>query len=914
MKGRKTLFFIVIFNTLAVISLFICVLYLVFSNAFGIDISRVLRVRYIEPILKKVDISPYFFSLKSSKLPTYEIVISPKKYNKLMAAREEKLKNPDFRFPYKKAKFIHEDKEYDVKVKLRGLLSNHWMEAKKSWRVKFPKDNLFKGIRSLNLIVPADKDYLKEHLAYYTAKKYGLSVPYSNFAGLRINGKYQGVYFEVEQMGKGYLARNLQPEDTNLYDGEDNYIIRNVFKDIGFWKKFRSERISKTDNYSDLYKLLEVLEASDEAFNKNIAHLVNIDKLLRWNANAMLYFDYHQNNYHNIRLLFSHISGKFEPLIWDCSHPQYNPNVDRLYNDLVTRILKNPEFLHRRNMILWDYLKDDINLRDDLSFFDKLRYKTRYAFLGDTKKDISNLRFLYVMRSIRRDITTYYDTLKDKFQDSYLHGTVHYNTGDPSVLACLELISGGFSASELNKIIIEVEGVANLCRIYYDKNNNSLFDESDLFIAESSKHNDKDIEFKDVNLVLYPDRRVEDKTLKPVPEKHTIFVINDNREPRSVKNIILECSNAVTRQNIIPNIRMVDDENFKSFDYLTLSPVEFAERFSLFEATRDKYKFVLKSGEHIIDETVIVPENVEINIEPGAVILFNSNSSFISYGRIIAKGTKENPIIIKAKDSVRKTMAVVGKGADGSIFSNVVIKDGSETFINGICFTGALAVHDSEVIISDCVFEDNHGDDALNIKKATARIENCIFRNNDFDAIDLDFAEDGIIERCQFINNGNDAIDTSSSKIVIKNNIINNCSDKGISCGEGTIVTIFNNSISGCDIGIAIKDRSFAVLINNSILNNSKGISLYNKKQIWQKGGVVTVYNTVLKNTHDIELLGDSDIKIYYSFVSDITYTNKGNSVWVYNDADTHGYLGDAGIVTEYFPEIEREKIPIGAF
>ncbi len=209
MKTRSLTYFLGVLNIVVTTVLIVFAANLLFSGALGDEASRVLRVKYLEPILRKVDVSYIFFVLVQSDMPIYEVYIDPKDYENILALREKKLKDRDFDFPYFKARFLNNGITYNVKIKLRGLLPNHWMGEKKSWKIKFKKENYFNGQRVLNLVIPSDRDYVKEHLAYFTARKLGVLTPDSKFVILKINGQNQGVYFQVEQFGKEFLAHHL---------------------------------------------------------------------------------------------------------------------------------------------------------------------------------------------------------------------------------------------------------------------------------------------------------------------------------------------------------------------------------------------------------------------------------------------------------------------------------------------------------------------------------------------------------------------------------------------------------------------------------------------------------------------------------------------------------------------------------
>lgn len=103
------------------------------------------------------------------------------------------------------------------------------------------------------------------------------------------------------------------------------------------------------------------------------------------------------------------------------------------------------------------------------------------------------------------------------------------------------------------------------------------------------------------------------------------------------------------------------------------------------------------------------------------------------------------------------------------------------------------------------------------------------FEGTQSDAFDGDFVT-GMLERCTFLNSGNDGIDISGSTLVIKDIIIKNPSDKGISAGENSTIIGNNIEVIGGEIGVVSKDLSTIHLTGLSITGTRLGLSAFQKK------------------------------------------------------------------------------------
>lgn len=369
---------------------------------------------------------PYYF--QSTDLPKYYLEIDPQDLEKLNANLPPAFSGEILTKQYKKtvpAKLIYQNKEYSVNVRYRGDMSEHWSYPKKSWLIRFKRSDLLGNKRRIHLIIPQDRGFLLEHFDNYRAKKLDLLTPESQFVVLYVNGKANGVYFEIEGWDEEFLEKNQRSPDANFYGTED-YEIRHwvsasdeneigFFVDLAAWKKYTQDKVSNYDNFAELDLLIKFLtESSDEEFYQKIPLLIDMDSFYRWEIHSALATSNHQN-LGNLRLYFNNQKGKFEFVPWDVS--QAEPvALDKTYNLLTKRILSNPDFFEKRNRILWQYVKDDRNLEDDLRFYDLVYQQTRVAFYKDRLKLESNYRFDRKIEEIRQDIIKSYRFLQEELK------------------------------------------------------------------------------------------------------------------------------------------------------------------------------------------------------------------------------------------------------------------------------------------------------------------------------------------------------------------------------------------------------------------------------------------------------------------------------------------------------------------
>ncbi|MEK7643500.1 MAG: CotH kinase family protein [Patescibacteria group bacterium] len=260
----------------------------------------------------------------------------------------------------------------------------------------------------------------------------------------------------------------------------------------------------------------------------------------------------------------------------------------------------------------------------------------------------------------------------------------------------------------------------------------------------------------------------------------------------------------------------------------------------------DEHTIAIGPGTLTLSKTTVLPDGFTLLIKPGTNLLLGKGVSLVGWKNVIAKGTQQSPIVIKgaSKDSWG-SLLIVGHRTETSEIEFAHISGGSGFHEYNIVATGMVALHNNNAIIRNSIFEKTFDDDALNIKHGDVIIENNQFAQTFGDAIDLDEAT-GRVTNNRFGHFGfiadkgrgpnGDGIDISFSTVEISHNIVRDCGDKGISVGEKSAPIIKDNVITGCAIGIAVKDLSHATIEHAFLVGNQTGLLVTQKKAIYGGG------------------------------------------------------------------------------
>ncbi|MFH0912805.1 MAG: right-handed parallel beta-helix repeat-containing protein [Candidatus Omnitrophota bacterium] len=290
----------------------------------------------------------------------------------------------------------------------------------------------------------------------------------------------------------------------------------------------------------------------------------------------------------------------------------------------------------------------------------------------------------------------------------------------------------------------------------------------------------------------------------------------------------------------------------------------------------DKAETVISAGKHEFPQGIIVKKGEALIVNPGAHLKMGKNTRIIVEGKIIAKGTKDRPIIFSGSDGYWRGIKITGTNSPPDInrykelfernefersdfisslrrgniflyceFENLATESRQRDKYNRE--TGVIEVKNSSLIVSHskfnkdilhigCILSDesvalisnNHVSSLMIMKAVFARESVIIVHHNSIAPKRYEYQTwpDGIVSDNgmaiiygnNFDGTGDDAIDCGNSLCFIANNNINRPFDDGIDIDCGAKAYIVGNNISQpYDEGIIISDQSFALLIDNQI-------------------------------------------------------------------------------------------------
>jgi len=250
--------------------------------------------------------------------------------------------------------------------------------------------------------------------------------------------------------------------------------------------------------------------------------------------------------------------------------------------------------------------------------------------------------------------------------------------------------------------------------------------------------------------------------------------------------------------------------------------------------------------------SVTVAAGVTLTIAQGTTVLFRPGTSLLTTsGTISVNGASNNPVYFLPADGETpwEGFAVGGAGSSLTLrFAEVVagkirLSDSAnalleDTIVRDYSYTAAGFEDYIAYALDNCLLTARRSVFSRYYTMAfggqtTLHIEDCLFESSEHDFFKpQDTPGDSYVRRCTFAHSsvaGTDGVDTgANAAFTVDNCLFYDIADKAISI-EASTMTVSNCLLYQVGTGMAIKDDSTAILINNTIANSTYGIAVYLK-------------------------------------------------------------------------------------
>ncbi|NRA11520.1 MAG: CotH kinase family protein, partial [Crocinitomicaceae bacterium] len=736
---------------------------------------------------------------------------------------------------YFAAKLIVDGKYIPVEIRFKGDWTDHLKTDKWSFRIKVSGDNAYKGLRSFSIQNPSTRSFMMEWFGHKLFENEDVLTTRYDFIPVIINGEKKGVYALEEHFDKQLL------ESRNRREGP---IVK--FDESGVWKQHLDElkggqafhiptllaaeinpfKKNRTKKNPILYMGFNVAQSHMDRLRKHDSDVngyLDIDLVARYLALIDVLNAKHGLIWHNQSYYMNPVTSRLEPIAYDCftSLDQTSKDVTMTGTDWRTKnsystteaLLSNPEV----NELYLKYLKEFA----DPSYLEEI--------FKSLKHEISKME-----RLLKHEYPFY------KFDKGFF------------VSNCKQIIAA-IPEFEKKRSTVAKENFKGQVvfkklpqgELYKDVALKAYVIEIDSFSCEIQLNNFHSYGIEIIGYTMKIDKKRMIDFEKPIRMK-------EYKWPSNQSTIILP----VKPYSLVYRANNCNDELF----YGKLSKWSPIERIEVpVSANYEHLPFkevgdslILAAGSYSVSKDVILPKGKLVVFKPGVKLDLINQAAFISYSPVLINGRSGQLIEITSSDKTANGFNVLTNNEKSVLryvkFSNLGALNKAYWKL-----TGAVTFYQAQVSILNCIFENNHCEDGLNLVRCEFELDDSSILNASSDGFDADFCT-GEVMRSYFENTGNDCMDFSGSTILIENCIVKNARDKAVSGGEGSHLTINDCVIDGAYIAIASKDLSSVSVSGIHVLNAEYGFAAYRKKPEYGPASI-SVISVIKMGVNNLYLL-----------------------------------------------------------
>ncbi len=738
--------------------------------------------------------------LETNDLPTLYFDIGFEEYQAMAAQRDEALQRGILQLDdddWMRAQIRFLGDTIPVNIRLKGDWIDHLDENKWSFRVKTRRDATLMGMRSFSVQSPATRFFLNEWLYLEDLRRTDILSPRYSFVNVVVNGADWGIYALEESFAKELLESQGRREGVIVRFDESLYWRRRAM--LGgasdTWK-FSMDPIATTFELSAFAQVDEfnTTEIQDDPVlrSQSVTALGLLRGFQSYQLTPSQVFD-------------AELVGKYlaHSNLWAARHGLTWHNERYYYNPLTTRL----------EPIGYDSLPFapatahfiDLAQYDDLAIME--------AYVEETRR-ISQPEYLVELQTEYADeFERYYAALVQEFSPAQLNPPWSKLAERQAILTSAlhpPQTVYAYQIGDSTTSTVDVD-VGNLLRYAVTLQAVQVGERAVTIQPDWISENDHVLLHREAEPAVVL-RRVMGYTPQyitlhiPTPVIHqlsptdTMFYSNTlqivtnlyGMEDQVVVDVQQDYPSVLSAP-ILP-VQPTIDEAIARHPFLTVS---------------DQPGFLeLEAGTWHVEGDLVLPDGLGLWATRSVTLTFDRDAIFFANGPLLLQGPDGGEIYFGPYNDNWAGIIVLQADTElPSRLHNVEIRATAGISRDGWITTGGVTFYESPVVLSNCRLLDSIAEDTINVVRSKFEFVHTEFGNTASDAFDGDFVQ-GRVERCAFHDVRGDGIDVSGSNITVQDVNLLRIRDKGISAGEGSVISAEN--VHAVDVGMAITSKDMS--------------------------------------------------------------------------------------------------------
>lgn len=708
---------------------------------------------------------------------------------------------------------------FKADIRQKGTRKLHHLDLsfnKMSMRINLKGNKRYQGMSSFSIQIPTIRNYDNEIFVSNILKQENILSPRHRYVKFFINGEYAGLRHIEEIVGKDLV------ESSNKRNGpifELDKIYGDIFHTSKFQLRQPAEWFKSQPNL--IQEGLSILEGA-----KNnpiiIKKYFNLDKWAVFMATMEAFQTFHGSEPSSVKFYLNPVSGKIEPVFWD-------GHLDRWHKN--TRLSDIPFRYKSESECKIDMLGSShaVNLCQHQKWFT--------LFFGT--KSRPNIYFF------EKYINQLYKYTSSMYIDNQLHATWSSLSPERGNLYREIWRTDEFHRMGLKPYVSSFSTInKRLTRI-----------RNDIIISRTKKPIFSIINDSQFTILNQDSDLPQIISIRCNSNKIGKYLLLKSQRITIDLEKILNC----TIDNLEYSIDSDINFDFIDKNYLTsLKLDKIISNSDIKAVNNSKISTFYSNNKYIFEEDIILT-SPSLIFEPGAEIcLTNGSNIFIKSNKVTFKGSfKDQPVKIIACNE--DSGSLIFENTDVSI-GNLVV-DGLvapslplRTLYSGLNFIN------SNINIDYLSIYNSYAEDSVNFIDSIVSGGTIKIQDSNSDAIDSDYSTI-ILDRIICSKILNDCLDLSFSNAIVSSINASDVSDKVISLGESSNLTLKNLFTVRSEMGVVVKDDSKLFLSEYNYKITKLPIVAFIKKQEFDfTYSYINKINPVIKNNYLIS--NESIVKI----------------------------------------------------
>lgn len=337
------------------------------------------------------------YQLYGQSLPVYKLTIASADLDSMNAKPKEE--------EYFPAVFEYNGKTYNVDARFKGSTSLNY--PKKSWAIRFENNKNDFGVSRINLHGDyKDHSAMRNFLILKVFDQMGVTGPTIKHVTYEVNGEPYGVYTQVDQINKEFLALNNR-EPIGLYKANNHGALMAPAMRDDYYRRIWEIEEGGDPSYDELRVFFnKALYWSKAEFDQKIHTLVDIENFIKFFAVHFVFVDL-DNFTKNIFLNKNSNTLKYEFIPWDNEGSFGNTAIGEFvptkteynmkeaftpeYQVVFQRLLENETYKNQFKQEVTKVLDQGFSMLDTLITNTYERIKT--SVYADPMKESTNVQF-----------------------------------------------------------------------------------------------------------------------------------------------------------------------------------------------------------------------------------------------------------------------------------------------------------------------------------------------------------------------------------------------------------------------------------------------------------------------------------------------------------------------------------------